>query len=233
MVHANCGKLWSLNAFVMFSGPPNDKSDDIKIAWRYKNQPSSSAPSVDKASHTFNLQKTMNKNVIEACDVSSWSPPSFQSDKSNCYRDVFAKLSAISENELFTLTPSPENSKNILRISIHNLGSLLWANEAEENGSKLTQFLLALRSLARQHLFVCVVSISQDSLASLETQNASLARTRSLCDVVIQLKPFSKNERKNGLYKDHHGVMVTNLFIPSRNLFLFEMQFVLLRVYSV
>jgi hypothetical protein len=181
---------------------------------------------VEKAPHTFNLQKTMNKNVIEACDVSSWSPPAFQSDESNYYRDIFAKLSAISEKELFTLTPSPDNSKNILRISIHNLGSLLWVNEAEENGSKLTQFLLALRSLARQHLFVCVVTISQDSLASLEMQNASLPRIRSLCDIVIQLKPFSKNERKNGLYKDHHGVMVTNIFIPLRNLSLCEVQFV-------
>ncbi len=188
--------------------PPDEGSDDIKIAWRYKNQPSSSTPLIDKASHSFNLLKTMNKNLIEACDVSSWSPPSFQSDESNYYRDVFAKLSAKSANELFTLTPSPDNSKNILRISMHNLGSLLWSNEADENGSKLTQFLLALRSLARQHLFVCVVTISQDSLSSLETQNGSLSRVRSLCDVVIQLKPFSKNERKNGLYKDHHGVLV-------------------------
>ena len=40
------------------------------------------------------------------------------------------------------------------------------------------------------------------------------SRIRSLCDVVIQLTPFSTDERKKGPFKDYHGVMVTK-FDPS------------------
>jgi hypothetical protein len=137
----------------------------------------------------------------------------FGTGNSDFYSDLFQKLETVAEQEPFTLTPpssSPgsESSKNILRVSIQNLGSILWAeNDNAENASQLTRFVFALRSLARQHLTICVVTVSQD-VTTLETKNASLSRIRSLCDVVIQLTPFNKNERKNGLYKDHHGVLV-------------------------
>ena len=145
------------------------------------------------------------------------SPPTFETSSCDFYRELFQKLEEFSEKEHFTLTPptsssGSESSKNILRVSIQNVGSLLWADDDcdAEKASKLTRFVFSLRSLARQHLMICFITISQDCRATLETKNASLSRIRSLCDVVIQLTPFNKNERKNGLYKDHHGVLVTH-----------------------
>ena len=136
-------------------------------------------------------------------------------DFADFYRQIFAKLESISEGAQFTLAPASgadAGSKNILRISIQNLGSLLWAEGEDDNCSKLTTFIFALRSLARQHLFICLLTISQDCLLSLATKGAAIARARSLCDVVVQLTPFNKQERKNGLYKDHHGVLVRQRF---------------------
>jgi hypothetical protein len=199
----------------------DDVSEEMKIAWRYQSKPTvSSNDSTSTSVHTFNLQKTINKNVLEKCDVNSWSPPTDgEIDADDFYRDAFAKLLSVAEKESFTLTPpsvaaspGPEISKNILRVSIQNLASLFWCDDVD--GSKLTKFIFALRSLARHHLMICVVTMSQASQTLLATKNeASLSRIRSLCDVVIQLSPFNKQERKTGLYKDHHGVLVMNQIV--------------------
>ena len=50
-----------------------EQSEEMKIAWRYQNQPSASSnDNSSTSSHQFNLQKTLNKNIIEKCNVSSW-----------------------------------------------------------------------------------------------------------------------------------------------------------------
>ena len=180
----------------------------MKIAWRYQNQSTTDTSTTTATSHSFNLQKTLSKSVLEHCDVNSWSPPSFESDVDDYYRDAFVKLSSVAETEPFSVTPptsSPNVTKNILRVAFQNLGSTLWCDDCD--AANLSKFVFALRSLARHHLAVVVITTSRTSLVT--RNEASLARVRSLCDVVIQLTPFSKEERKTGLFKDHHGVLVS------------------------
>lgn len=188
----------------------------MKIAWRYQNQAAVSATdaTTTTSTHSFNLQKTLSKSVLEQCDAHSWSPPPFENDVEDFYRDAFVQLSSVAGNESFNVTPQtspPDVAKNILRVAFQNVGSTLWCDDCD--AANLSKFVFALRSLARHHLAVVVITTSR---ASLVTRNeASLARIRSLCDVVIQLTPFSKEERKTGLFKDHHGVLVTFRILTS------------------
>ena len=202
-----------------FSASEPGAGDEMKIAWRYQNQAtvtSTDTTTATGSTHSFNLQKTLSKSVLEQCDVNSWSQPTFESDVDDYYRDAFVKLSAVAETESFSVTPqsSPDVTKNILRVALQNVGSTMWCDDCD--ATSLSKFIFALRSLARHHLAIVVITTSR---ASLVTQNeASLARVRSLCDVVIQLTPFSKEERKTGLFKDHHGVLVTLDICTGKNL---------------
>lgn len=56
------------------------------------------------------------------------------------------------------------NSRNILRIGLHSLGSALWGDDlccydSPKNGHSLTTFLYGLRALLRSSLSVAVVTV--------------------------------------------------------------------------
>lgn len=65
--------------------------------------------------------------------------------------------------DLFFSLPQ-SNSRNILRIGLHSLGSALWGDDlccydSPKNGHSLTTFLYGLRALLRSSLSVAVVTV--------------------------------------------------------------------------
>ncbi|KAM4720996.1 elongator complex protein 4 isoform 2-T2 [Rhinophrynus dorsalis] len=99
--------------------------------------------------------------------------------------------------------------KNILRIGIESLGSVLWGDdictdELPQIPHSLTRFLYALRGLLRTSLSVCVITMPTHLIQN----NAITNRVRKLSDTVVGLESFIGSDRgANPLYKDYHGLI--------------------------
>ena len=188
--------------------------DKMKIAWRYEGQaPKSDEILGNKArKHHFNLNKVIPDEDIVPLLTKFDLQPSLDLN-SNGYNDLLKELKTIMQP--FVINPKVPAS-NILRIGISDLGSVLFSDD-EKNGHQetaLSIFLYKLRALARSHLVVIVLTISQDFFSRHEPNEGVHNRIKEMADFVLDLTSFSKDKRKSSAFKDHHGIMELSKAAP-------------------
>ena len=176
------------------------EDDHLQIAWRYKDsgqKGQTQASSVPK--HSFNLQKSVQKDKLDAC--STLGQFSFDLDQSNNYRALAGDLrEVLRSNGQFVPDPKRSEAKNLLRIGISQLERPSWSEKSDEQDrTQLTAFLLALRSLMRNHLAVAIVTLTSDP------KSEESAFIDECVDYVINLRSFDTGSRQ--IFKDMHGFL--------------------------
>ncbi|KTG37016.1 hypothetical protein cypCar_00040617, partial [Cyprinus carpio] len=97
--------------------------------------------------------------------------------------------------------------RNVLRLGLHSLGSVLWGDDVcckvnPAHCHALTTFLYALRGLLRTSLSVAMVTVPSHLIQN----RAIMGRIIRLSDTAIALESFRGSEKEtNPLYKDYHG----------------------------
>lgn len=197
---------------------PNDKhndkneKNDLKIAWRYQNQPKTQAPiHHTQFGHYFDLSSTLDEDRISTLNYESFNPCDYGSSKldvdgrtHSIYQHLFTSVSnTISKYDLSTTNST--SIPSVLRISLQSLHSPLWkvTESTETYDPSLARFLIRLRALLRTSFACCMVTIP----THLFEEPSFVSRVRHCCDYVIRLESFegSKHEH-NPLYKEYHGL---------------------------
>ncbi|CAG05700.1 unnamed protein product, partial [Tetraodon nigroviridis] len=197
---------------------PQDNLDAMKIAWRYQNLPKvqSALASSSRFGHYYDVSKTMEPEIRQAAKCHRFYIPEHPSPASSTpstilesYSALLKSLQEVIHKNGFDLKTPVSNSRNILRIGLHSLGSALWGDDlccydSPKNGHSLTTFLYGLRALLRSSLSVAVVTVP----SHLMQDRTLMGRITRLCDNAIALESFKGSEREtNPLYKDYHGLL--------------------------
>uniref|UniRef100_A0A671LAL2 Elongator complex protein 4 n=1 Tax=Sinocyclocheilus anshuiensis TaxID=1608454 RepID=A0A671LAL2_9TELE len=186
------------------SDPENP--DTMKIAWRYQNQPKvqiALASSV-RFGHYYDVSKTMEPELRQAAKCHSF------------YQVAAENGNRVSNNKNMLLETSQQeasallmNVRNVLRLGLHSLGSVLWGDDVccKDNPAHchaLTTFLYILRGLLRTSLSVAMVTVPSHLIQN----RAVMGRIIRLSDTAIALESFKGSEKEtNPLYKDYHGLL--------------------------
>jgi len=189
------------------------EDDKMKIAWRYQNQSNTkeSKNNFIPKSHTFNLLKTVPNEVLDKSDVSVFDlEDNIDGEKSTWKGTLYCKLlkeiqSKVTESGFLIDPTTKPDYKNILRIGVQSLGSLLWG-DLKNSSKNLCTFLISLRAIMRSCFGVAAITIPTSLL------NAPGIREKLLIcsDYVVQLESFEGDEIVNQVYKDYHGLLYVN-----------------------
>ncbi|KAM7015925.1 elongator complex protein 4 isoform 2-T2 [Tautogolabrus adspersus] len=200
------------------SSEPQESLDAMKIAWRYQNLPKvqTALASSCRFGHYYDVSKTMEPEIRQAAKFHRFYVPEHPTQSSpthstmlESYSALLKSLQEVIHREGFDLAAPMSNSRNILRIGLHSLGSALWGDDLcchdnPQNGHSLTTFLYGLRALLRSSLSVAVVTVP----SHLIQDRALMGSITRLCDNAIALESFKGSEREtNPLYKDYHGLL--------------------------
>ncbi|XP_053545295.1 elongator complex protein 4 [Bombina bombina] len=214
-------------------GTADESQDAMKIAWRYQNLPKvEPLPVTSRFGHYYDVSKTMSPEMLHSAKSHSFFMPqenlfdqTFCNTEMTCdYSQLLQSIQRVIHQEGFDGTNPQKRQKNILRIGIQSLGSVLWGDdicteEHPENMHSLTRFLYALRGLLRTSLSVCVITVPSHLIQN----KAITVRVRCLSDTVLGLESFVGAEREtNPLYKDYHGLLRVHQ-IPRLNSLISEM----------
>ncbi|XP_053304841.1 elongator complex protein 4 [Spea bombifrons] len=195
---------------------------EMKIAWRYQNLPKvESLPiSSSRFGHYYDVSDTMPPELLQAVRTHTFYLPnvtSLDGDESMCsdhamtcdYLQLLKSIQQVIHEGGYDGSSPQKRQKNILRVGLQSLGSVLWGddiccNECPRNLHSLTRFLYALRGLLRTSLSTCVITVPTHLI-----QNKAITmRVRNLSDTVVGLESFIGSEREtNPLYKDYHGLL--------------------------
>lgn len=183
--------------------------DDMRIAWRYNALPKYDSEQVSSNVGVFyDLSKTVEAEIIEKHDVTYWNdftPSLIEDGFFTCkkYQSLLNELIKKLKNPSFQKTESTEICKNILRISISSVGSPSWF----EDGiiEDLLKFLVILKSLVKNTLSVCLLTMPTHLFEFLEEN--SVAKIRNLVDFSIELNSFAGTPNAtNPVFKEYHGL---------------------------
>ncbi|KFQ33658.1 Elongator complex protein 4, partial [Mesitornis unicolor] len=196
-----------------------DFQDSMKIAWRYQNLPKieASPTTSTKFGHYYDVSKTMSPELFQSVKWHSFYLPEESSlpiemktcNMNSAYARLLQSIQRIIYQEGFDGSNPQKKQKNILRIGIQSLGSLLWgddicSSDTPEDIHSLTKFLYVLRGLLRKSLSACIITVP----AHLIQNKAIMERVTNLSDMVVGLESFIGSEREtNPLYKDYHGLV--------------------------
>ncbi|NWU97003.1 ELP4 protein, partial [Upupa epops] len=196
-----------------------ESQDSMKIAWRYQNLPKmeASPTTSTKFGHYYDVSKTMSPELLQAIKCHSFylpeelsSQPTIKTRTMNsAYTRLLQSIQRVICQEGFDGSDPQKKQKNILRIGIQSLGSLLWgddicSSDTPEDIHSLTKFLYVLRGLLRKSLSACIITVP----AHLIQNKAIMERVTNLSDTVVGLESFIGSEREtNPLYKDYHGLV--------------------------
>ncbi|XP_049574388.1 elongator complex protein 4 [Syngnathus scovelli] len=197
---------------------PQDSFDAMKIAWRYQNLPKvqSVLASSSRFGHYYDVSKTMEPEMRQAAKCHHFyhsehpsQPSATHSPVLEPYAALLKSIEEVISREGFSVAAPMTQSRNILRIGLHSLGSPLWGDDLcfqdkPKHSHALTTFLYGLRALLRSSLAVAVVTVPSHLI-----QNSSLMGSITrLCDNAIALESFKGSERETSpLYKDYHGLL--------------------------
>ncbi|XP_078405545.1 elongator complex protein 4 isoform X2 [Cetorhinus maximus] len=194
--------------------------NSMTIAWRYQNLPKiqTALMSSSRFGHYYDVSKTMSTELQHSVKCHSFFlPDEVPLDLSVTefgnmnfgYVKLLRSIQRVIREEGFDGACPQTKQRNILRIGIHSLGSMLWGEdiglgENPEHAYSLTKFLYALRGLLRTSLSACFITVP----AYLIQNKAIIGRVVKLSDTVIGLESFNGSERaSNPLYKDYHGLL--------------------------
>ena len=200
------------------AGPAAVNDEQMKIAWRYQNQPKTTKSSKDISK--FNLHKQIQCDILDKASKTIWNEEG-DGKGGSYYKSVIRKLKETLENESrYGVAIQSDRKPNILRVCLDNFGSLLWSSNPTND---LPPFLLALRSLLRSHLAVALITLP--SSADFEHYGGALARLNECVDFAVDLKTFDTALRSSpsmAAFKDWHGFLETkkfasfNVFVPKQ-----------------
>ncbi|XP_073514183.1 elongator complex protein 4 isoform X1 [Phyllobates terribilis] len=210
------------------SGGPGSE-ETMKIAWRYQNLPKFESVPLSSArfGHYYDMSKTMSPDMLQSAKTHSFYLPNIVpldetyglSSETTCdYIQLLQSVQSAVHQGSFDGSNPQKGQKNILRIGIQCLASVLWGDdicsqERPHNPHSLTRFLYALRGLLRSSLSVCVITVPTHLIQN----KAIISRVRNLSDTVVGLESFIGSEREsNPLYKDYHGLFLVHK-IPRLN----------------
>ncbi|XP_040265450.1 elongator complex protein 4 isoform X2 [Bufo bufo] len=208
---------------------PRSAEDTMKIAWRYQNLPKLESVSLSSSrfGHYYDISKSISPDLLQSAKTHSYYLPSIipldgtygSSNEMACdYLQLLQSIQGVVHQGGFDGSIPQKGQKNILRIGIQSLASVLWGDdvctqEQPHNLHSLTRFLYALRGLLRSSLSVCVITVPTHLIQN----KAIIARVRNLSDTVVGLESFIGSEREsNPLYKDYHGLFLVHK-IPRLN----------------
>ncbi|KAF4803689.1 Elongator complex protein 4 [Turdus rufiventris] len=196
-----------------------DCKDSMKIAWRYQNLPKveTSPTTYTKFGHYYDISKKM---PPELCQSVKWygfylheelplEPKMKAWNMNSGYARLLQSIQRIISQEGFDGSDPQKKQRNILRIGIQSLGSVLWGDDVccsdtPEDPHSLTKFLYVLRGLLRKSLSACIITVP----SHLFQNKAIMERVTNLSDMVVGLESFIGSEREtNPLYKDYHGLV--------------------------
>ncbi|XP_025069129.1 elongator complex protein 4 isoform X6 [Alligator sinensis] len=146
----------------------------MKIAWRYQNLPKmeASPAASSRFGHYYDVSKTLSPELLQSTKWHRFFLPeeiSLQPNINICnmtsgYTRLLQSIQRIIYQEGFDGSHPQKKQKNILRIGIQNLGSVLWGEDIcctdnPEDVHSLTKFLYILRSLLRMSLSACIITV--------------------------------------------------------------------------
>ncbi|XP_050969800.1 elongator complex protein 4 [Labeo rohita] len=197
------------------SDPENP--DTMKIAWRYQNQPrvQTALASSVRFGHYYDVSKTMEPELRQAAKCHSFyqlqeTPVTTESSPlPSPYHALLKSIQTVIRKEGFDGSTPQSKVRNVLRLGLHSLGSVLWGDDVccKDNPAHchaLTTFLYALRGLLRTSLSVAIVTVPSHLIQN----RAVMGRIIRLSDTAIALESFRGSEKEaNPLYKDYHGLL--------------------------
>ncbi|XP_015283933.1 PREDICTED: elongator complex protein 4 [Gekko japonicus] len=195
------------------------KQESMKIAWRYQNIQTLEVTqnTSSKFGHYFDLSKPLASELIQniGChgfflsEETALCPDMNSCNMASGYSRLLHSIQKVIYQEGFDGSIPQKAQRNILRIGIQSLGSVLWGddiccNENPQNIHSLTRFLYVLRGLLRTSLSACIITIPSHLIQN----KAIMERVTNLSDTVVGLESFIGSEREtNPLYKDYHGLI--------------------------
>ncbi|KAM7164343.1 elongator complex protein 4 isoform 3-T3 [Macrochelys suwanniensis] len=196
-----------------------ESQESMKIAWRYQNLPKIEVSPAASArfGHYYDVSKTVSPELLQSIKWHRFFLPeemSLHPEIKTCnmtygYTRLLQSIQRIIYQEGFDGSSPQKKQKNILRIGIQSLGSVLWGDDVccadnPEDIHSLTKFLYVLRGLLRMSLSACIITVP----AHLIQNKAIMERVTNLSDTVVGLESFIGSEREtNPLYKDYQGLI--------------------------
>ena len=185
--------------------------EQMKIAWRYQNMKliDTSPTGGQVFGHFYDLTKPMKKEVLEQANITYWYDDSFPKKDDMFENMTYSRLLNCIQETLkegqYLVSEIPEK-RQVLRITIHSLGSRLWFSDSEnESHQDLLKFLYHFRALLRYSYAVGVITVPVDCL---DNSNAIVERIEHLSDIAIKLESFAGSQKEtNPLFKDYHGLL--------------------------
>jgi len=190
-----------------------NEADKMKIAWRYQNQSNTKETKNNSVfnTHAFNMLKTVPSEVIDQSDITVFDLEDSLDDGKMTWKNTnYCKLLKDIHNKIkdsgFLIDPKAKpDHKNILRIGVLSLGSLLWG-DLKDLSKNLCTFLVSLRAIMRSCFGVAVITIPSNIL-----NTPGIGDKILICsDYVVQLESFEGDEVINQVYKDYHGLLYIN-----------------------
>ncbi|XP_030416108.1 elongator complex protein 4 isoform X3 [Gopherus evgoodei] len=196
-----------------------ESQESMKIAWRYQNLPriEVSPAASARIGHYYDVSKMVSPELLQSTKWHRFFLPeemSLHPEIKTCnmtcgYTRLLQSIQRIIYREGFDGSYPQKKQKNILRIGIQSLGSVLWGDDIcctdnPEDIYSLTKFLYVLRGLLRMSLSACIITVP----AHLIQNKAIMERVTNLSDTVVGLESFIGSEREtNPLYKDYQGLI--------------------------
>ncbi|XP_048341483.1 elongator complex protein 4 isoform X2 [Sphaerodactylus townsendi] len=151
-----------------------DSQESMKIAWRYQNIPKLEVTQMttSKFGHYFDLSKSLAAELIQNVEWHGFFLPEETTlcpDINSCnmafgYTRLLHSIQKVIYQKGFDGSIPQKKERNVLRIGIQSLGSVLWGDdiccsENPQNIHSLTRFLYALRSLLRTSFSAGIITI--------------------------------------------------------------------------
>ncbi|NXT07668.1 ELP4 protein, partial [Prunella fulvescens] len=167
----SCGKELGDEAAAVKS---EDFQDSMKIAWRYQNLPKieTSPTTYTRFGHYYDISKKMPPELCQSAKLHSFylheelpfEPKMKTWNMNSGYARLLQCIQRIISQEGFDGSDPQKKQRNVLRIGIQSLGSILWGDDVccsdpPEDPQSLTKFLYVLRGLLRKSLSACIITV--------------------------------------------------------------------------
>ncbi|GLH08842.1 Putative elongator complex protein 4 [Gryllus bimaculatus] len=186
--------------------------DQMNIAWRYQNLPSVQTEPDTDFGHHYDITQKMDPAQMQKVNITYWNADEIDGTHLNgnnaYYEELLESIQQRIKNGQFYSEDSPKK-RNVLRIGVQSLGSLLWGRDS----TNLILFLYKLRSLLQSSYCVCLLTIPTHLIKKI----SDVHRCQHLCDTAVKLESFAGSDREtNPIFKDYHGLFYINK-LPAIN----------------
>jgi len=144
---------------------PESMDEQMKIAWRYQNMKmmDSSPAGGQMFGHFYDLTGRMQPDILKNANIKQWHE--CDSQKQNdmftnaAYFDLLHTIQDTLRDGRYLLSETP-SQRNILRITLHSLGSRLWLSDTDDlSNHDLFKFFYCFRALLRNSYAVGVITV--------------------------------------------------------------------------